>query len=192
MSKAPSLGKTKCQNWLFSPSSLGYCTQPHETKKELRFLRKTGRLYSCKNITEWKNYLKYLTRQHTYIHTHQSGHHPCNPDRGLVGLLSVYRQRQNGCQATQPGNLLGSLELADIWPAWLTMVHKGDHNHNPLWPLLSCCNRYQTELTHFATSSHLCLAQTLTENVKMEKTKAMDHVIILALGHSQNCQKLIV
>lgn len=55
-----------------------------------------------------------------------------DPNRGLVGLLSVYRLRQSGCQATQPSNLLGSLELADIWPAWLTMVHEGDHNHNPV------------------------------------------------------------
>lgn len=175
MSKAPSLAKTKCQNWLFFLFSLGYCTQPHETsdKKKLVeiFPRKTRCLYSCKNIREWKNYFNCLANQHTYIHTQKSCLHPCNPDRGLVGLLSVYRQRQNGCQATQTSNLLGSLELADIWPAWLTVVHKGDHNHNPLWPLLSCCNRYQTGFTHFETSSHLYLAQTLTENVRWQKQK---------------------
>lgn len=45
--------------------------------------------------------------------------------------------------------------MADIWPAWLAVVRKGDHNHNPLWPLLSFCNRYQTGPAHFQISSHL-------------------------------------
>lgn len=154
---------------MFIPTSLGYCTQPHKTSDKK--VAKNWHSYSCKNVSI-KDCFKCFTHQHTYsISTHQSCLHPRDPDGGLVGLLSVHRQRQNGCQATQPSNLLGSLELSDIWPTWLAMIHKGDHSHNPLWPLLSCCNKYQTGLTHFQTSSHFCLSHILhfsvTHNQKL-------------------------
>ena len=107
----------------------------------------------------------------TYIYPHTpSCLRPRDPDRGLVGLFTG--KGKTVARQPSPSNLLGSLELADIWPAWLTVVHKGDHGHNPLWPLLSCCNRYQTGLTHIPQSYHLSHTYTHTACYIFSLTKS--------------------
>lgn len=112
MSKAASLGKAKCQNWLFISqfSTLLYATSWNIWEKK----KKKDVLQKC---TMQRNI------QHALTQT-KSLSSPSWPK--LAGPVLFTGKGKIVAMATPSDNLLALLELADIWSA---VVHKGDHKH---------------------------------------------------------------
>lgn len=142
MSKAPSLGKAKCQNCLPSLLHLTARKLVKYLRKKYMFKKKT------KHTKQFEKYCKMSRTQHTFTHT-KSSFSPSWPKPGGSALFTG-----NGkmvAVATQPDNLLASLELADIWSAF--GPQRWPEAHLTLRPLPSWWNRYQTGFTRVPVSS---------------------------------------
>lgn len=141
-------------------------------------------------MRQWKKYLKCLTLN---IHSHTpKSFSPSWPWEARWSALFTGKGK-NGCLVTQPSNLLGSLQSADIWPV---VVHKGDHDHTTMTTalLLQWISYRVYTLSSFLLSHRFfCLHFSQTLNQKLTQSfrsqKSTDSATILSSG--QTVYKLV-